>query len=58
MVLSPGSEPDEADRHQARAALEATFRETTAYAKEHGIADEEIDAVIQEATRQGRVPRG
>jgi hypothetical protein len=49
MVLSPGSEPDEEARRCARAGLEATFRKTEAYAQEHGIADAEIDAAIEEA---------
>ncbi len=54
MVLSPGSEPDERARKQARAGLEATFKKTAAYAAEHGIADEEIDAAIREAREHVR----
>ncbi|HKI31238.1 MAG TPA: hypothetical protein VKA46_05185 [Gemmataceae bacterium] len=50
MVLSPGRAPDEEARRQARTALEATFRKTDAYAREHGITDAEIDAAIQDAT--------
>lgn len=49
MVLSPGSEPDESARRQARGDLESTFQRTAAYAAEHGIADEEIDDAIREA---------
>jgi hypothetical protein len=49
MVLSPGTEPDDASRRRARAGLEATFQKTEAYAREHVIADEEIDAAIDEA---------
>jgi hypothetical protein len=49
MVLSPGSEPDEAARRQARAGLDATFQQTAAYAAEHGIADQDIDAAVGEA---------
>jgi hypothetical protein len=54
MVLSPGTEPDARARGQARAGLEATFQKTEAYASEHGIADGEIDAALEEATRQVR----
>ena len=54
MVLSPGTEPDESARCQARAGLEATFRKTETYAREHGIEDSEIDAAIREATRYVR----
>ena len=54
MVLSPGSEPDEATRRQARTGLEATFEKTADYAKEHNVSDGEIDAAIQEATGQIR----
>jgi len=54
MVLSPGSEPDEAARRQARAGLEATFQKTAAYGAEHGVLDNEIDAAIQEAAEQIR----
>jgi hypothetical protein len=54
MVLSPGTEPDEAARRQARAGLEATFQKTEAYAREHGIGDGEIDAAIEEAMRHAR----
>jgi hypothetical protein len=57
MVLSPGSEPDEAARRQARAGLETTFAKTAAYAGEHDITDTEIEAALQEATRQVRLPR-
>lgn len=49
MVLSPGTEPDEEARRRARAGLEAIFHKAEAYAREHGIADAEIDAAIQEA---------
>jgi hypothetical protein len=58
MVLSPGSEPDEAARRQARAGLEAVFQKTAAHASEHGIAEDEIDAALQEAAQQLRPPRG
>jgi hypothetical protein len=54
MVLSPGTEPDEAARRQARLGVEATFRKTEAYAAEHGVSDDAIDAAIEEAIRQGR----
>jgi hypothetical protein len=54
MVLSPGTEPDDDALRQARAGLEATFQKTAAYAQEHGIADEEIDAAIEEAMDQVR----
>ena len=54
MVLSPGSEPDEEARRQARVGLEATFQKTAAYAAEQGISDDEIDAAIQEAAKQVR----
>jgi hypothetical protein len=54
MVLSPGTEPDEAARQRARAGLEATFQRTEAYARERGIADEDIDAAIDEATEHVR----
>ncbi len=54
MVLSPGMEPDEAARQQARAGLEATFQKTEAYAREQGITDEAIDAAIDEAMAQVR----
>ena len=49
MVFPPGREPDEEARRQARAALDKTFRETEAYAQEHGITDAETDAAIREA---------
>jgi hypothetical protein len=49
MVFSPGKEPDDAARCQARAGLEHTFQETAAYAQERGITDDEIDAAIHEA---------
>ena len=58
MVLSPGSEPNEEARRQARAGLEATFQKTAAYAAEHGISDDEIDAAIDEAARQARPSKG
>ena len=54
MVLSPGSEPDEEARRQARAGLEAAFQKTAAYAAERGVSDDEIDAAIEEAARQAR----
>jgi hypothetical protein len=54
MVLSPGSEPNESARRQARLALEATFRKTEANAIQNGASDEEIEAAIQEAIRQIR----
>lgn len=54
MVLSPGTEPDETARRQARAGLEATFQKTEAYAREHGIDDGEIDTAIGEAMRHVR----
>jgi hypothetical protein len=54
MVLSPGTEPDEEARHRARAGLEATFRKTEAYAQEHGITDQEIEAAIEEAMEDVR----
>ena len=49
MVFSPGMEPDDAARRRARTGLEETFQKTAAYAQEDGIAEEEIDAAIQEA---------
>jgi len=49
MVISPGKEPDDAARRQARVGLEETFQQTAAYAQSHGIADEEIAAAIHEA---------
>jgi hypothetical protein len=58
MVFSPGSEPDEVDRRQALAGLETTFQKTAAYASEHAISDNEIEAAIQEAAQQVRLPRG
>ena len=58
MVLSPGSAPDEAARRQARAGLEATFEKTAAYAEEHGIADEAVDAALDEATGHVRPRQG
>lgn len=54
MVLSPGTEPDEAARQRARAGLEATFQKTEAYAREHGVSDEQIDAAIGEAMEHVR----
>jgi hypothetical protein len=54
MVLSPGSEPDEEARRLARAGLEAAFRKTAAYAAEHGVSDDEIDAAVREVARQIR----
>ncbi len=54
MVLSPGTEPDEAARQKTRTGLEATFQKTEAYARAHGIADEEIDAAIEEAMEHVR----
>jgi len=54
MVLSPGTEPDEAARQKARAGLEATFQRTQAYAHERGIADQDIDAAIDEAMEHVR----
>jgi hypothetical protein len=52
MVLSPGSEPDEGARRQARLTFASTFQKTAADAVEHAISDDEIDAAIQEAGRQ------
>lgn len=54
MVLSPGAEPDETARRHARAGLEATFQKTQAYADEHDVADDEIDAAIDEASERIR----
>ena len=54
MVLSPGAEPYEAARCQARLALEATFRETEAYADRNDVNNDEIEAAIQEAIEQIR----
>lgn len=54
MVLSPGTEPDETSRQQARLGIEATFRKTEAYAAQHGISDDAIDAAIDEAIHQVR----
>ena len=54
MVLSPGAEPDEEARRQARARLEAVFQKTAAYAAERGASEEEIDAAVLEATEQVR----
>jgi hypothetical protein len=52
MVLSPGTEPNEAARREARLGVEATFRKTEAYAAEHGVSGDAIDAAIEEAMRQ------
>jgi hypothetical protein len=49
MAFSPSSDPDETARRQARVGLEETFQKTAAYAQAHDIADEEIDAAINEA---------
>jgi hypothetical protein len=57
MVLSPGTEPDEAARRQARMGLEAIFEKTATYAAAHGISDEEIEGAIEEARQQVRSPR-
>ncbi len=54
MVLSPGIEPDEAAHRQARQGIEATIQKTEAYAAEHGVSDDAIDAAIEEAMRQVR----
>ncbi len=54
MVISPGTEPDEADRRRARAGLEATFQKTEAYARAQGIGDDEIDEAVREAMRHVR----
>ena len=54
MVLSPGAEPDEEARRQARAGLEAVFQKTAAYAAEKGASDEDIDAAVLEAAEQVR----
>jgi hypothetical protein len=53
MVFSPGKEPDEVSRRQAR-WLGRYFRNTEAYAREHDIADDEIDDAIEEARKQVR----
>jgi hypothetical protein len=58
MVLSPGTEPNEAARDQARAGLEATFRQTEAYARAHDINEDEIDSAIQEAMQHVRPGKG
>jgi hypothetical protein len=58
MVLSPGTEPDEAARRQARAGLEAVFQKAEAYAGAHGIDEDEIDAAIQEAMQHVRPGKG
>jgi hypothetical protein len=57
MVLSPGKEPDEAGRRQARAGLEETFRKTEVYAREHDITDAEVDDAIEEARKQVRLKK-
>jgi hypothetical protein len=57
MVLSPGIEPDESARAQARAGLEATFQKTEAYAQEHDVSGEDIDAAIREAMDHVRSPK-
>src|SRR5204863_7026908 len=49
MVFTPNREPHEEAPRQARSALAGTFRQTEAYAQEHGITDTEIDAAIEEA---------
>jgi hypothetical protein len=54
MVLSPGTEPDETARRQARAGLESVFQKTEAHAREQGIDDDEIDVAIREAMRHVR----
>jgi hypothetical protein len=54
MVFTPGVEPDEASRGQARAGLERTFQKTAEYAETHCVADGEIDAAVDEAMQQVR----
>ena len=54
MVFTPGVEPDEATRRQARAGLERTFQKTEQYADEHGITADEVDAAADEAMRHVR----
>jgi hypothetical protein len=54
MVLSPGTEPDETARRQARSGLEAVFQKTEARAREQGIDDDDIDAAIREAMQHIR----
>ncbi len=54
MVLSPGADPDEESRRQARVGLEAVFQKTTAYAVEQGASENEIDAAIRDAAEQVR----
>jgi hypothetical protein len=54
MVLSPGTEPDEAARTRARAGLDATFAKTAAYADEHGVTDDAVDVALEEARRHVR----
>ena len=58
MVLSPGIEPDEAARRQARAGLEATFQEATAHAEAQGVSDDAIDAALGEAMGHVRPRKG
>jgi len=54
MVLSPGTEPDETARRQARTGLEAVFHKTEAHAREQSIDDDDIDAAIREAMQHVR----
>jgi hypothetical protein len=54
MVFTPSVAPSDESRQRARLGLEAIFQKTEAYAREHQVSDDEIDAAIEEAMAQVR----
>ena len=49
MVFTPGAAPSAESRQRACVGLEAIFQKTAAYAEEHQVSDDAIDAAIAEA---------
>src|SRR5438067_11337253 len=54
MVFTPGAEPTEAARAQARAGLEQTWERVEKHMQQHGISEAEFDDAVDEAMKQVR----
>jgi hypothetical protein len=54
LAFRPGAVPDEATRQRALARMQQTFAKAEQHAQQHGVTDEEIDEVVDEATQRIR----
>jgi hypothetical protein len=54
MVFTPGIEPDAASRRQAAASVQQTMTEVKKNLADHGVADEQFDAAVDETMEDVR----